>query len=261
MSDRFENKVAVITGGASGMGEATALTFLRDGGKVVVADLNIEVDTFKEFGGRVLMHRTDVGEQEQVQALIEKTVSHFGRIDCLVNNAGIGNLTASEDLKVAELDRVFRVNTASVVYACAAAIPHMRRQGGGSIVNNASTSGLLGDSSLPAYNLTKAATVNYTRSLAGALGRDNIRVNCICPGNVNTPMTAVLQTIPKLHAAWNSVVPLGRAAEATEIAEAIAFLLSDAASYIHGVALPVDGGLTSQTGLADLRPFIAEING
>lgn len=261
MNKRFEGKVAVVTGGASGMGEATVLTFLRGGGKVVVADLNIEVETFKQFGDRVLMHRTDVGEQSQVQTLIEKTVDHFGRIDCLVNNAGIGNLTATEDLQVAELDRVFRVNTASVVYACAAAIPHMRRQGGGSIVNNASTSGLFGDASLPAYNLTKAATVNYTRSLAGAVGRDNIRVNCVCPGNVNTPMSAVLLTIPKLHSAWNAVVPLGRAAEAAEIAEVIAFLLSDDASYIHGVALPVDGGLTSQTGLTDLRPYIADIKG
>ena len=261
MNNRFEGKVAVITGGASGMGEATVLAFLRGGGKVVVADINVEVDTFKEFGDRVLMHRTDVGEQPQVQALIDRTVSHFGRIDCLVNNAGIGNLTATEDLQVEELDRVFRVNTASVVYACAAALPHMRRQGGGSIVNNASTSGLFGDAGLPAYNLTKAATVNYTRSLAGAVGRDNIRVNCVCPGDVNTPMSAVLQTIPKLRAAWNAAVPLGRAAEATEIAEAIAFLLSDAASYIHGAVLPVDGGLTSQTGLADLRPFIAELGG
>ena len=140
MNNRFEDKVAVITGGASGMGEATVLAFLRGGGKVVVADLNVEVDTFKEFGDRVLMHRTDVGDQPQVKALIDKTISHFGQIDCLVNNAGIGNLTATEDLQVEELDRVFRVNTASVVNACAAGIPHRRPQGGGGIVNNASTS-------------------------------------------------------------------------------------------------------------------------
>tara|TARA_R110000868_G_C10784557_1_gene755791 strand:- start:165 stop:950 length:786 start_codon:yes stop_codon:yes gene_type:complete len=261
MNKRFDGKVAVITGGASGMGEATVLTFLRGGGKVVVADLNIEVDTFAEFGDRVIMHRTDVGDQSQVQALIEKAVSHFGRIDCLVNNAGTGNLTASEDLMADELDRVFKVNTASVVYACGAAIPHMRRQGGGSIVNNASIAGLLGDAAMPAYNLTKAATVNYTRSLAGAVGRDNIRVNCVCPGDVRTPMTTVLDSIPKLRAAWNAAAPLGRAAEASEIAEAIAFLLSDAASYIHGAILPVDGGVTSQTGLADLRPFLNEMKG
>ena len=256
MSKRFEGKIAVVTGGSSGMGEATVLSFLNGGGKVVVGDLNVDAHPFAEFGDRVVMHRTDVGDQPQAKALIEKAVGHFGRIDCLVNNAGIGSVTPTEDIQVGELDHIFRVNAASVVYACQAAIPHMRRQGGGAIVNNASTSGLFGDAAMPAYNLSKAATVNYTRALAGAVGRDNIRVNCVCPGAVQTPMSAVMSKVPELLAAWNAVIPLGRHAQAAEVAEAIAFLLSDAASYIHGVALPVDGGLTSQTGLTDIRPYI-----
>ncbi|CAH0357088.1 MAG: SDR family oxidoreductase [Sphingobium sp.] len=259
MDKRFEGKVAVITGGASGMGEATVLSFLRGGGKVVVADLNVEVNTFDAFGDAVLLHRTDVGDQAQVRALIEKAVSHFGRIDCLVNNAGIGCLTLSEDLTAEELDKVFKVNAAAVVYACGAAIPHMRRQGGGAIVNNASISGLFGDAGMPAYNMSKGATINYTRSLAGAVGRDNIRVNCVCPGYTATPMSEGLKEFPELIDAWNGAIPLGRAGHPSEIAEAIAFLLSDAASYIHGAVLPVDGGVTSQTGLADLRPFLADM--
>lgn len=261
MDKRFEGKVAVITGGTSGMGEATVHTFLRDGGKVVVADLNVDTDTFESFGDRVLMHRTDVGDQPQVQALIDAAVSHFGRIDCLVNNAGIGNVTATEDISVEELDRVFRVNAASVVYACAAAIPHMRRQGGGAIVNNASISGLFGDAGTPAYNMSKGATVNYTRALAGAVGRENIRVNGICPGYIETRMSEGLKKLPGLVEAWTGAIPLVRAGAPSEVAEAIAFLLSDAASYIHGVMLPVDGGVTSQTGLSDLRPFLAQMAG
>jgi meso-butanediol dehydrogenase / (S,S)-butanediol dehydrogenase / diacetyl reductase len=261
MSGRFKNKVAVVTGGASGMGAATTRSFLQGGGKVVVGDLNVAANPFTEFGGAVIMQRTDVGDQSQVDALIQAAVDTFGRIDCLVNNAGMGSVKPTEDLLAGDLDAIFRVNTASVVFACRAAIPYMRKQGGGSIVNNASTSGLFGDASMPAYNLTKAATVNYTRSLAGAIGRDNIRVNCVCPGVIITPMSQVIQDIPDLRDAWNAAVPLGRAAQAEEVAEVVSFLLSDAASYVHGAVIPIDGGLTSQTGLPDLRPYLKRMFG
>jgi len=258
MNPRFEGKVAVITGGASGMGLATVRCYLNGGGKVVAGDLNADENPFAEYGDRVILRRTDVGDRAQVQALVNEAVDRFGRIDSLVNNAGVISLATTEDMDMAELERVFRVNTAAVVFGCQAALPHMRRQGGGAIVNTASVSGLFGDVAMPAYNITKAGTVNYTRSLAISAGRDNIRVNCVCPGVIVTGMTAGFQGVPAIVEACNAIIPQGRVAQAEEVAEVIAFLLSDAASYVNGVALPVDGGLTAQTGLLDPRPFFSD---
>lgn len=154
---------------------------------------------------------------------------------------------------------IFQVNAAAIVYGCAAALPHMRRQGSGAIVNTASISGLGGDAATPAYNLTKGAVVNYTRALASEVAGENIRVNCICPGVTDTPIIKGILATPAARDAWVRAIPLGRPARPAEIAQVVLFLLSDMASYVHGVVIPVDGGVTSCTGLADIRPHLPQI--
>lgn len=256
---RFAGKVAVVTGGSSGIGAATARLLVRDGAKVVIGDLGADDALLAELGDCARFLPTDVANQAQVKTLVDEAVAHFGRIDYLFNNAGIGEATPTDQLDEATLHRVFNINTAAIVYGCGAAIGHMRRQGGGAIVNTASIAGLFGDFAMPAYNLTKGAVVNYTRALATELTGQNIRVNCVCPGVIDTPIVKGIMATPPVREAWASVVPLARFGRPEEIAEVVAFLLSDAASYVNGAIVAADGGVTAQTGLADVRPHLAAI--
>lgn len=259
MSGEFEGKVGVITGGSSGVGAATARLLTSQGGRVVIGDLNENADLFAELGASACFLRTNVGDQTQVRALINEAVEQFGRIDYLFNNAGMGDGIPTENITAESLRTIFEVNVAAIAYGCGAAIPHMRRQGGGVIVNNSSISGLGGDAATPSYNLTKGAVVNYTRALAAELGRDNIRVNCVCPGVIDTPMARPLLSTPSVRDSWRGAIPLGRFARPEEIAKVVAFLFSDAASYVHGAIIPVDGGVRAQSGLPDIRAYMSEI--
>lgn len=247
---RFTGRVALVTGGASGIGAATARLLARDGASVVIADLNGDLawQVAAEIGGTA--HALDVADRAAVERLIGDVVAAHRRIDVLVNNAGIGSFGRTPDLDPEQWDRVIAIDLHSVFYACRAAIPHM--PAGGAIVNTASISGLAGDYGFAAYSAAKAAVINYTRTLALDHAREGIRVNALCPGLIATPLTAGAAAMPGLETAWHDTIPMGRPGTPEEMAEAIAFLASDAASYVTGTALIADGGQIAWTGQPNL---------
>ena len=251
---RFEGKSVVVTGGASGIGAAAVRLFHREGARVVIGDLDVAAGEALagELGERAVFQRCDVSSHAEVDALVTLAVARFGRIDVLFNNAGIGSFSPIEALSVEDWHKVIAVDLDAVFYGMKAAIPHMRAGGGGAIVSTASASGLAGDYGFAAYNAAKAAVINLTRTAAIDHARDGIRVNAVCPGPVDTPILAGIQAVPGLRPDWEDRVPMGRFADPAEIAEVVAFLASDAASYVTGVSVPVDGGLTAHTGQPNL---------
>lgn len=252
---RFGGKVAVITGGASGIGAATARLLHAEGASLVVGDLDVAAGNalVAELGAeRARFIITDVSDFGSVKALIDCAVAAFGRLDVLINNAGIGSLSSIAALPVEDWKKVLAINLDGVFFGCKAALPVMVAQRAGAIVNTASASGLAGDFGFAAYNAAKAGVINFTRTAAIDHARDGIRVNAVCPGPVDTPILAGVQGIPGLRADWEDRVPVGRFASPAEIAQVIAFLASYAASYVTGVAMPVDGGLTAHTGQPNL---------
>jgi meso-butanediol dehydrogenase/(S,S)-butanediol dehydrogenase/diacetyl reductase len=257
---RFEGKVVVVTGAASGIGQATAERFHREGAAVVVADIDQAAGEAAAAGlgqERSVYQHVDVRSWEQVQALVSRAEEAFGGLDVLVNNAGIGVLAATPETALEDWDRVIGIDLNGVFYGCRAAIPIMRRRGGGSIINMASLSGLAGDYSFAAYNAAKGGVVNYTRAAAIDHARDGVRINCICPGPIDTPIMRGAAA-PKLRKMWEETVPMGRFGRPEEIAAAAAFLASEDATYITGIALSVDGGLLAHTGQPDLPRFFRE---
>lgn len=253
---RFKDKVALITGGGSGIGAATARLMAGEGATVVVADLVSEAAQAiaDEIGGQALT--VDVADRAAVEAMVAQTAEAQGRIDILVNNAGIGCFGRTPDLEPETWERVIAIDLNAVFYACRAAIPHMTGRAT-AIVNTASISGLGGDYGFTAYNAAKAGVINYTRSLAVDHAREGIRVNCLCPGLIATPLTANAKTIPGLEAGWHDTIPMGRAGTPEEMAEVIAFLASDAASYVTGAVFVADGGQTAWTGQPNLFRYAA----
>ena len=254
--DRFEEKGALITGGASGIGLATAQKFIDEGAVVVIADVS---DTGEQVAGELgcKFIRCDVSDAADVESMVNTANDHLvaagRRLDVLFNNAGVGSFAETPDLPVEEWHRVIGIDLHSVFYACRVAIPIMRANGGGNIVNTASISGLFGDYGFSAYNAAKGAVVNYTRCLALDHGRDNIRVNALCPGIIRTGLTAGIDQAGDLLERWESLIPLGRAGQAAEMADVVAFLASDESSYITGATIAADGGMTAKTGQPDIR--------
>ena len=252
---RFEGKVAVITGGASGIGAAAARRFHAEGASVLLADLNVEAGEALAAGlgeGRAVFRRVDVSDFGEVEAMVAAAAQAFGGLDILFNNAGIGSFANVVDLTLEDWRRVIDIDLSAVFYGCKAAIPHLRARGGGAIINTASISGLAGDFSFAAYNAAKAGVINLTRSVAIDHARENIRVNAVCPGPVDTPIIAGINEMQGVREAWDARVPMGRFARPEEIAAVVAFLASDDASYMTGSILAVDGGVTAHTGQPDL---------
>jgi len=250
---RFSNRVAIVTGGGSGIGAAIAGRFVEEGGRVVLAgrtESKLAAVAETLGGDKACWKVTDVTVQSDVEALIEFTIGKFGQLDILVNNAGYGERLA----RVTEIDadywhKVFDTNLHSIFYACRAAIPHLARSKG-TIVNISSLSGVRGDYGSNAYNAAKAGVINLTHALALEHSADGIRVNCVSPGFIITPMQD--NTPESVRKLWTDVIPLGRAGQADEIASAVAFLASNDASYITGHNLVVDGGVTVHTGSPNL---------
>jgi meso-butanediol dehydrogenase/(S,S)-butanediol dehydrogenase/diacetyl reductase len=251
--ERFRNRTVVITGGASGIGAATARRFAAEGAKLVLADIDTTAGEAVAAATGAHFVPTDVTDEEQVVALIDQAVSRHERLDVLVNNAGIMGPGTLPELDGETWRRVIDIDLHSVFYGCRAAIPHLRAAGGGAIVNTASISGIGGDYALPSYNAAKAGVVNLTRSLAIEHADQHIRVNCVCPGPIDTPMTDAAKAIDAVMGAYVRAIPMARFGSPEEVAGAIAFLASDDASYITGHALVVDGGLTACTGQPNLR--------
>ncbi len=258
---RFEGKVVLVTGAASGIGAASARRFAAEGAALVLGDVNEEglAAVRKEIeasGGRAVGAATDVADLAQVEALFALAVSDYGRLDVVFNNAGIGAFGKTPDLDPADWLRVFEVDVHSVFYGCRAAIPIFREAGGGVIVNTASISGLAGDYGLSAYNAAKGAVVNYTRAAAIEHARENIRINAVCPGPVETPLAQSVLDHERVKPEYAKAIPMGRPGRAEEIAAAAAFLASDDASYITGAMLVVDGGLMAGTGQPNFHQLL-----
>lgn len=255
-SNRFRGLAAFVTGGTDGIGRATAQILARGGARVMVGSRR-GAPPSDDKGGLDIAHvQCDVGDPDSLTAAVHHAAAHFGRLDLLVNNAGIaGQGGPVEDLNPEIWSHYFRTNVDSIFFACRAAIPHLRRQKKGAIVNVSSISGMAGALEGAAYGTTKGAVLNLTRCLAIDLAADNIRVNAICPGLVETPLTAGFKVVPEMWREYEESIPLGRAAQPEEIGEVIAFLLSDAASFVTGSIITADGGSTAQVNQPDLRKY------
>jgi meso-butanediol dehydrogenase/(S,S)-butanediol dehydrogenase/diacetyl reductase len=240
----LEGKVAIVTGGSSGIGKAIVERYAWEGAEVVIAD--VDQDKGEELAEETDSHfiKCDVSDFESVESLVEETVEKYGKLDIMVNNAGIGSVEGIEDMDVEDYEQIRSIDLDGVVYGCKAAAPHLRETEG-TIINMASIYGLVGDVGSTAYNASKGGVVNLTRSVASDLADGNVRVNSICPGFVDTPMTEGVQDDEEFMQHIKNQTPLERLAEPEEIASVAAFLASEEASYITGANIPVDGGWTS----------------
>ena len=261
-SGRLEDKTAIITGAASGIGKATALLFAKESAKLVLADLaepelRAVVDLITADGGAAVAHKTDVSDEAQVKALIESALGNYSQVDILFNNAGVTGLFPSiEDEEAEEWNKTFGVNIMGVVFGVKHVAPHMRERGTGSIVNTASVAGIRAGAGGNAYSASKAAVINFTQTSACDLGKYGVRVNAVCPGLIETGMTQPIFDYARdagKEAKLGYRCELRRYGQPEEIAAAVLFLASDDASYITGQALAVDGGNTASLNLPGMK--------
>lgn len=254
MAARLEGKVALVTGGGSGIGKATALAFAKEGAKVAIADVAVDngeatARQIQQAKGKAIFIRTDVSQPSEVRTMVKKAIAAYGSLDCAVNNAGIeGKMTSVAACTEENWERVININLKGVWLCMKYQIPYMREQGGGSIVNMASIAGLRsGLQRFSTYVASKHGVVGLTKAAAVEYAKAGIRINAVCPGFIQTPMVesdsqrnAQLETIVK------DFVPAGRLGTPEEIAEAVVWLSSNAASFVTGHAMVVDGGFLAQ---------------
>lgn len=247
----LKGKAAIITGGSSGIGRAAALLFAREGAKVAVVghqhgrEGREVVKAIEEGGGEALYLQADVSREQDIQAMVEEAIRAYGSVDVLFSNAGILLAKSATDTTAEEWDRIMQVNLRSAFLCAKYVVPQMRRQGGGSIVIDSSVNALMAEPDLAAYCASKAALMALTRSLSVDYGKYNIRVNCLCPGWIETPFNAEYFAVPGNREKAAALHALRRVGRPEEVAQAALFLASDMASFITGSALTVDGGLTA----------------
>lgn len=249
---RFEGMAVAITGAASGIGEAAARRFAVEGAQLALCDLNDEalermVADAGIAASASFLRAVDVSEMDAIVRFIDEAAETLGRLDVLVNNAGIGCFGHVDEITPDQWRRTMAVDLDAVFFGSRAALPHLRAVGG-CIVNTASISGLFADPGLAAYNVAKAGVVNLTRNMAVDHAAEGVRVNCICPGGVGTAMLKSHLRDAAIMEDYERLVPMGRVGTADEMAAGIAFLASGDASYITGTTLTIDGGVTAQTG-------------
>ena len=241
----FKEKVAVVTGGASGIGLATTKKLLSEGANVIILDLKMDEEIINSFGGNAIYLKCDVSNEENVKNCIEEIIKKFNHIDYLVANAGIGGSASKpHEVSMDEWNKVISVNQTGIFLLNKYVINEMLKSGKGAVVNTSSMYGLVGSTTSFAYSASKGAINQMTRSLALTYARDNIRVNAIAPGYVDTP---ILSMVPdNIKEAMRNELPIGRIGKDTEIANLICYLLSDDASFITGAIIPIDGGFTAK---------------
>jgi len=256
MTKKLQDRVALITGGGSGIGRATAMTFAAEGATVVVADVDVTgggetVNLIEGNGGQSIFIETDVSRAADVEKMVAACVDTFGRLDILFNNAGVAGLAVrAAEIDEADWDRVISINLKGVFLASRYAIPVMIEQGKGAIVNISSSSAITPSPYVSAYAAAKAGVVQLTKTMAIEYGNDNIRVNCICPGFIETAMTSpIIPEDAKTRKAYSHLWPLGKVGSPEDIAQAALYLASDDASFVTGTVLIVDGGWMAGTSL------------
>lgn len=249
---RLKNKVAIITGSASGIGRATALLFAQEGAKIIVADSNESggaetISLIRKKNHEGIFLPTDVSKSTDAKNLAARALEQFGKIDVLVNAAGIGSFHSTEETAEAELDRVLDINLKSIFFCSQAIIPHMKKSGG-SIINLSSITGIVGAPGMAAYTATKGAIITLTRTMALELAESQIRVNCLCPASIDTPMlqNSFNRAADPAKAREQNIKrhPLGRLGTAEDVAQFALFLASDESSFVTGGTHVIDGGAT-----------------
>lgn len=252
---RIEGKACVVTGAGSGIGKAIAERFAEEGGQILCVDVNGETATqtaaaIQAAGGTAAAFSADISDDQQAQAFIDRCVERYGRLDVLVNNAGVNLPGTFHEVSNAEIDRTIDINLKGTIYCSRAAIPQMLKQGGGNIVNISSVNGLVSEPFLCLYSASKGGIVMLTRGIALDYAKQGIRCNCICPGWVDTPINyahaELLGGIDKVYASVDQFQPIGRPGEPREIAHLALFLASDEASLMTGSIITADGGMTAQ---------------